>query len=113
MAGGFVGKRKELEQVVDGLYDFSLSAPAAKSRRLVSASAAAPHILFPLLSRGRASVTRPCSCASGLGFRCVWLTLACGSTLPVQLTLGSIGVAFRLCGSAWAFVSSFARWSLE
>uniref|UniRef100_A0ACD5TCN2 Uncharacterized protein n=1 Tax=Avena sativa TaxID=4498 RepID=A0ACD5TCN2_AVESA len=34
MAGGFMGKRKELEQVVDGLSDFSLSAPAAKSRRL-------------------------------------------------------------------------------
>jgi hypothetical protein len=33
---GFVGKRKELEQVVDGLSDFSLSGPAAKSRRLVS-----------------------------------------------------------------------------
>uniref|UniRef100_A0A0A9G8L5 Uncharacterized protein n=1 Tax=Arundo donax TaxID=35708 RepID=A0A0A9G8L5_ARUDO len=31
---GFVGKRKELEQVVDGLSDFSLSGPAAKSRRL-------------------------------------------------------------------------------
>jgi hypothetical protein len=30
---GFVGKRKELEQVVDGLSD---SGPAAKSRRLVS-----------------------------------------------------------------------------
>jgi hypothetical protein len=33
---GFVGKRKELEQVVGGLSDFSLSGPAAKSRRLVS-----------------------------------------------------------------------------
>ncbi|KAL6629173.1 hypothetical protein ACP70R_028938 [Stipagrostis hirtigluma subsp. patula] len=32
---GFAGKRKELEQVVDGLSDFSLSGPAAKSRRLV------------------------------------------------------------------------------
>ncbi|TVU33470.1 hypothetical protein EJB05_25290 [Eragrostis curvula] len=31
---GFAGKRKELEQVVDGLSDFSLSGPAAKSRRL-------------------------------------------------------------------------------
>uniref|UniRef100_A0A0D9VC51 Uncharacterized protein n=1 Tax=Leersia perrieri TaxID=77586 RepID=A0A0D9VC51_9ORYZ len=31
---GFMGKRKELEQVVDGLSDFSLSGPAAKSRRL-------------------------------------------------------------------------------
>ncbi|OEL36889.1 hypothetical protein BAE44_0002092 [Dichanthelium oligosanthes] len=31
---GFSGKRKELEQVVDGLSDFSLSGPAAKSRRL-------------------------------------------------------------------------------
>ena len=33
---GFAVKRKELEQVVDGLSDFSLSGPAAKSRRLVS-----------------------------------------------------------------------------
>lgn len=33
---GFAGKRKELEQVVDGLSDFSLSGPAAKSRRLDS-----------------------------------------------------------------------------
>jgi hypothetical protein len=33
---GFAGKRKELEQVVDGLSDFSLSGPAAKNRRLVS-----------------------------------------------------------------------------
>lgn len=33
---GFAGKRKELEQVMDGLSDFSLSGPAAKSRRLVS-----------------------------------------------------------------------------
>uniref|UniRef100_A0A0A9CSK3 Uncharacterized protein n=1 Tax=Arundo donax TaxID=35708 RepID=A0A0A9CSK3_ARUDO len=31
---GFVGKRKELEEVVDGLSGFSLSGPAAKSRRL-------------------------------------------------------------------------------
>ncbi|CAN6277542.1 unnamed protein product [Urochloa humidicola] len=31
---GFAGKRKELEQVVDGLSDFSLSGPAVKSRRL-------------------------------------------------------------------------------
>ncbi|CAN6247214.1 unnamed protein product, partial [Urochloa humidicola] len=31
---GFAGKRKELEQVVSGLSDFSLSGPAAKSRRL-------------------------------------------------------------------------------
>ncbi|WVZ77919.1 hypothetical protein U9M48_025714 [Paspalum notatum var. saurae] len=31
---GFAGKRKELEQVVDGLSDFSLSGPATKSRRL-------------------------------------------------------------------------------
>ncbi|KAF0925123.1 hypothetical protein E2562_015406 [Oryza meyeriana var. granulata] len=31
---GFMGKRKELDQVVDGLSDFSLSGPAAKSRRL-------------------------------------------------------------------------------
>ncbi|KAK3155993.1 hypothetical protein QOZ80_2AG0101420 [Eleusine coracana subsp. coracana] len=31
---GFVGKRKELEQVVDVLSDISLSGPAAKSRRL-------------------------------------------------------------------------------
>lgn len=31
---GFAGKRKELEQVMDGLSDFSLSGPAAKSRRL-------------------------------------------------------------------------------
>ncbi|KAF8685997.1 hypothetical protein HU200_043925 [Digitaria exilis] len=31
---GFAGKRKELDQVVDGLSDFSLSGPAAKSRRL-------------------------------------------------------------------------------
>jgi len=31
---GFAVKRKELEQVVDGLSDFSLSGPAAKSRRL-------------------------------------------------------------------------------
>lgn len=34
MAGGFMGKRKELELVVDGLFDFSLSGPAAKTRRL-------------------------------------------------------------------------------
>jgi hypothetical protein len=31
-----MGKRKELEQVADGLSDFSLSGPDAKSRRLVS-----------------------------------------------------------------------------
>ncbi|CAN6243022.1 unnamed protein product, partial [Urochloa humidicola] len=31
---GFAGKRKELERVVDGLSDFSLSGPAAKSRRM-------------------------------------------------------------------------------
>ncbi|KAL5208845.1 hypothetical protein ABZP36_033280 [Zizania latifolia] len=34
MMVGFMGKRKELDQVVDGLSDFSLSGPAAKSRRL-------------------------------------------------------------------------------
>ncbi|XBH61459.1 uncharacterized protein [Aegilops tauschii subsp. strangulata] len=34
MMMGFMGKRKELEQVVDGLCDFSLSGPAAKCRRL-------------------------------------------------------------------------------
>jgi hypothetical protein len=43
---GFVGKRKELEQVLDGLSDFSLSGPAAKSRRLVSHVA---HLLAVLL----------------------------------------------------------------
>jgi len=31
-----MGKRKELEQVPDGLSDFSLSGPDAKSHRLVS-----------------------------------------------------------------------------
>lgn len=34
MMAGFTGKRKELEQVVDGLSDFSLAGPAAKYRRL-------------------------------------------------------------------------------
>ena len=36
VSGEKMGKRKELEQVADGLSDFSLSGPDAKSRRLVS-----------------------------------------------------------------------------
>jgi hypothetical protein len=109
MAGGFTGKRKELDQVVDGLLDFSLSGPAAKSRRLVSAFAPAPstHILPPVLARLE----------------------VCGSPasrmLRVQFVLGSTGLAFRFHGSAlpvgrisWlprahAFARSLllARWS--
>ncbi|PUZ74029.1 hypothetical protein GQ55_1G032700 [Panicum hallii var. hallii] len=53
---GFAGKRKELEQVVDGLSDFSLSGPASKSRRLdpglppiMEEEPPAPSISFQML----------------------------------------------------------------
>jgi hypothetical protein len=59
MAGGFMGKRKELELVVDGLFDFSLSGPAAKTRRLVSALAAVPPHSPPRSRAFRRALLRP------------------------------------------------------
>ena len=80
---GFMGKRKELEQVVNGLCDFSLSGPAAKCRRLVSALAVPPHSL-PFLAR---------LCLLELPSRAPLLArkwLSFKSMLLVQFMLGSV-----------------------
>ncbi|RCV05517.1 hypothetical protein SEVIR_1G088900v4 [Setaria viridis] len=63
---GFAGKRKELEQVVDGLSDFSLSGPAAKSRRLdpglppiMEEEPPAPSMAFQMLGEKINGVNMP------------------------------------------------------
>uniref|UniRef100_A0A8R7UT00 Uncharacterized protein n=1 Tax=Triticum urartu TaxID=4572 RepID=A0A8R7UT00_TRIUA len=84
MMGFMMGKRKELEQVVDGLCDFSLSGPAAKCRRLVSAP---PHSL-PFLARLcllELPSRVPCLRASGYASsRCFW----CSSCSDLSFQIG-------------------------